>query len=401
MNHLRNPSHLLVFAALLASCGEEADDKSFDAATEGTLGLVVRDVGGQPISGTTTEIGFQNTATDPVGMARYPELLGGRLTVRATAAGFTGGTAVTQQTAGAFGSAKMTLAPLQMSEHDPAADAFLGDADLAVMVPAGAVVHPDATPAVGTVTFGWYRGGDADPAVPGMRTWLRDDQFEEPIDLLAAFEIGAPEQTDAYGETTRLELAEAVQYTVRWTVGDAWPHAADANLGLYVYDRNPGYWMLSRRLSVVDGVIETTSRHLGWTAIGAQPAETACISGRVSGATGPVSGVEITAAEAGHTGVQRAITGADGVFCAVVHPGADVALTAWGWNAAGDALGTGAAASTSGAAAACGSCVDVGDVPMTWALDRDQDVFWAGEGDCDDADPAVNPIDSGDICIGG
>ncbi len=400
MKHLLLRS-LVPLAALAAACGPDTDDKSLDQATEATLGFVVRDADGQPISGVETEIGFQNTVPDLAGMARYPELLAGRLTVRASAPGYTGGTAVTEQTIGAFGSAKITLAPLEPSQHDVGAEIVIGDAEITVTIPAGSLLLEDGTPAAGNADFGWYRGGDADPVVPGIRTWLRDDQFEEPLDIFAAFELGLPVQEDADGVTSSLALGEELQATVRWVVGDAWPHAEDASLGLYAWDRTEGYWKLSRRLTVVDGAVEATTRSFGWLAIAAQPPATACVSGRVTGPGGAVSGIEITAADAGYVGVQRVITGEDGTFCAPLHPGADVALTAWGWSAPGDTLGTGAASTVTGAAATCGGCVDVGDVPMTWARDMDGDVFWAGEGDCDDGDPTVNPIDSGDICIGG
>lgn len=399
MNHsagrfLRFALFLPVSVGLPGACrsGSE-DDKSLDEVTEATLALVVRDAADAPVPGSQTDIGFQGTPTDLAGMARYPELLGGRLTVRASAPGYTSGSAVTDLEIGAYGSAHITLAPRVITNHDVGGDVTVGDADIVITIPAGALVTSDGAPATGPAGFGWYRATEGDPAVPGIRTWLRADQFEEALDPFVVFEHTRPTQTGADGAPADLELAPGVEATLRWEVGADWPHAGDADLGLFVWDRTDGYWIRVRSLEVVDGALETTFASFGWLAIGATPPATACVAGSVVGPGGPVSGVEITAAEAGRVGVDRVITAADGTFCAPALPGGQVTLTAWGWNAAGDALGTGTATGSAGG--------DVGELPMAWTYDRDDDVFWAGQGDCDDLDPTVNPIDSGDVCIGG
>lgn len=384
---------------LLSACGsDDPPPGTLGEATEAILAGAVRDTAGLPVPGAETEIGFQSTPTDLAGFVRYPEQLPGRLTIRAKSPGYTLSSAVTQLAVGSVGSAYLTLAPREETTDEASAPGPRGDDELVVTTPPGAWLLPDGSPATGPATFGWYRGGDADPVVPGTRTWLRADQYEEQLDAFAIFELAAPVQGDQ-----ELALADGAEHTLRWEVGADWPHADAEDLAVYAWDRIQGYWKKTRTVTVIDGVIEVPYAHVGWTAIGALTATTSCVTGRVEGPDGPVMGAEVTVAEQGRPGVERVITGSDGVFCAAVLPGAVGSVSVFGWNAKGSSVGSGAsdftAANDAAGCDAPSECTDVGALPVTWHYDRDRDAFYDGNGDCDDADLSDNPIDSGDSCF--
>ncbi|MBA2322053.1 MAG: carboxypeptidase regulatory-like domain-containing protein [Deltaproteobacteria bacterium] len=386
-----------LFLASAACTAEEPPPQDLDAATEAAAGGSFRSVEGDPLLDERVTIGIADASPDPAGMFRFPEQLPGRLVLRSVATGWTGASVGLPMATGLTSATRLVSAPRGAEPRDLADAVVLPSDALTWMFRPGSLLRDDV-PATGTAAFGLYRVADGDPVSPGGRTWLRADQYEEPFDAFVIFEVAPPYQDD--GEA--LDLVEAGA-SVTWEVGADWPHAERVDLGLYVFDLGESWWKKAKSLEVIDGVITADASSVGWLAIGAAAAEAACVTGTVMLDGLPVHGAEITVTEGPRPGVDRVYTDAAGAFCAQTLPGATATLSVFGWGPSGDTLGTGGA-TVLAAGTGCGepaSCASVGSVDMTWIGDADGDGYWPGEGDCDDGDVAVNPIVSGDLCIGG
>jgi hypothetical protein len=386
----------LLLALLLACKGEDDGPISTAEASEATIGGIYRSRDEVPLLDGQVTIGAENTPTDPAGLFRFPEQFPGRLVVRSDIVGWTQASNGLQMETGATTGAHLVSAPIALEPRDLGTAITLGSAALSVTFPPGSIGGGDG-PATGSADFGFYQVNGPDLATPGHRIWLRADQYEEPFDAFAIIDVPSPRQ----GED-RLQVLAGGGATLHYEVGLDWPFADRDELSLFVFDSGDAYWLQARRVDVIDGVIDVDLGNFGWLAIGAPSAELACVRGTVALAGEPVFGAEITATEADRLGVDRVYTGADGSFCLNTLPGAVVDIDLLGWSADGNQLGT---AHTSGAAAGSGcsaatSCNDLGPLPVVWVRDQDDDAFWPGQGDCDDLNLRVNPIDSGDLCIG-
>ena len=377
-------------------CGEDEPPLSLGEATEATIAGILRSPDGRPIPDGTVTIGAADTRTDAAGLFRFPEQLPGRLVVHSQLLDWTIASNALAMETGFTTGARLVTAPLTFETWDLTAPIVLGGGDLTVTLPPGALVGGSTTgPATAEVAT--YRVVGPDLVVPGSRVWLRADQYEEPFDAFAMVNVPRPIQAEEV-----IDLAPGSGAALHYEVGAGWPHADRQDLGLYVFSVVTGYWLRAGPVEVVDGAIDVALNSLGWLAIGATATEFACVKGSVFHGSDPIHGAEVTVSETGRLGADRVYTDATGHFCANTLPGAQVSASVLGWGKQGDVLGTGAASGTGGGAGCVvdlAGCEDLGALNMLWVLDNDGDNFWPGQGDCDDADLTVNPIDSGDVCI--
>jgi hypothetical protein len=385
-----NRARLACCTVLLVACRDVAPPPTLDEVTEAVLASSVRDVDNALVPGVLADIGFQEARPDAAGLIRFPEQLPGRLTVWGWAEGFTRHVAVAQLETDHAAGARLWLAPTAAIPVDVAVGAEVPVGDATLSVGPGAWTAPDGTPFPGPVRLGLAVIGVADRAFPGQREWLEADQFARPFEPLLAFYLEAPLAADGRDAV----WAPDATAHLHWTLPADFPYAGDRSLALYGFDTGRGYWVQLQMQTGTSGAIDVDFARFGWVAIGVGRTDEGCLAGQVVDAGGaPVLGAEVTAFEAGRLGVNRATTDVDGRFCVRGLSGSTLDLEVFGWSADGDVVVSGDASGTVGE--------DLGALSLTYGRDTDGDFFFVGEGDCDDADPANNPIDSGQVCLGG
>jgi hypothetical protein len=385
-----NRARLASCTVLLVACHDVAPPPTLDEVTEAVVSASVRDVDNALVPGALADIGFQEARPDAAGLIRFPEQLPGRLTVWGWAEGYTRHVAVAQLDTDVTAGARLWLAPTAdiAVAMDQGAEVPVGDATWSVG-PA-AWTAPDGTPLPGSVRLGLAVIGAADRAFPGQREWLEADQFARAFEPLLAFYLEAPLAPDG----REVVWAPDATAHLHWELPVDFPYAGDRTLALYGFDTTRGYWVPLQMQTGTSGAIDVDFARFGWVAIGVGRTDEGCLAGRVVDAGGePVLGAEITALDPARLGVNRATTDADGRFCVRGLPGATLDLEVFGWAGEGDVVVSGVASGAVGD--------DLGELSLTYGRDADGDFFYVGEGDCDDADPANNPIDSGQVCLGG
>ncbi|MEQ1504599.1 MAG: hypothetical protein ABMB14_20335, partial [Myxococcota bacterium] len=357
--------------------------------------VAVRDPDGTPNLDIDVFLGGGDRASpDSAGVVYYVEVPPGRTPVVIERPGHTVGYGAPTVVPQALSLSSVIVAPFDgvVQVLDPAAAVTIEGDGLRVEIPADALVVRQE-PAVGPAELGWVSVDPADRGViPGDLIGLTNDDDLAPIVIDRAFATRgiAGEDDLSFAEGT---IAIA---TVDLPVDSI---LVDGSLPARVYQwsTSRAYWSDAGAAEIdpVERTATFSTYGLGWFAVGAVAPPRSCVRGTVlNDAGGGLDGAEVRLVQDGILGVDRTTT-VSGAFCLPIDPGATAALHLVGADADRSTLYTWEGNVTGGSEVgdcASAACVDLGVLDVAPWEDADADRSWSGPGgDCDDADPDVNP----------
>jgi hypothetical protein len=242
----------------------------------------------------------------------------------------------------------------------------------------------------GTVPLEHLALGPAEALLlPGSVQRLRSDGVVEPLVFHYAVHVRFP-TTDA-GPV-------AMDFPGIWRIPVPFGSPADVadELATYVYNVDSGFWNKAADASVVDGVVTGEMTRFGWWAVGSPAVNGACVRGTVLDVDdAPLFGAEVLAVQEEVVGVRRSNVDPDGLFCLPTEPGTGGQVHILAFSASTDVVYKDAPYFAAPVGPAdCGmpeTCLNLGELRPISHADDDGDGYYAGVGDCDDDDAAVNP----------
>ncbi len=388
----------VLLGTLLGCHGAPTPDETTDGDEQGFV-AVLRDLYGQrvdPEDPPDVTLGGTSIAVpDAGGFVYFYGVAPGRTPVAATAPS-NGATTYGHAQVAPVGLVTSRLVPLPLAwsdEPDATIGAPVEDDGIAIEIPPAALAI-DGVPAVGEWRLGWgVPGPDERETVPGDHLAQSGDVDVYPIDLHATLAVQAVEP-----DGDPLEMLEEQRFTVELAVPDGSPLLAGTSK-VYTWAHSRAYWVETGPLAVdtEEKTVSFDAGSFGWFGLGERAGELGCVTGRITDDAGVgVSGLEVRLEQDGAVAPDRTTT-VNGTFCLVAAPDTHVTLDAAGVDADRSRMFTWKGEATASGPAACGSlsCTHVGTVVAETWPDADGDQVFSGPGgDCDDADPAINPSPS-------